>query len=119
MSEFLSLVDELVNLNTLVPVRHLGFASTVGSGIVNVPLIAPLASATILPPNVPPSGVTYVDTSILSKNGYNLVFGLNLVPLNVIVLLLTNGTNATLIILSPNDSLTTCGTIVLLTPVLV
>ena len=45
----LSFVDELVNLNTLVPVRHLGFESTVASGIANVPDTAPLASATILP----------------------------------------------------------------------
>ena len=57
MSDTLSLLDELVNLNTLVPVRHLGFESTVASGIANVPDTAPLASATILPPSEPPLGV--------------------------------------------------------------
>ena len=58
MSDTLSFEDELVNLNTLVPVRHLGFESTVGSGIANVPDTAPLASDTILPPVEPPDGVT-------------------------------------------------------------
>src|SRR5210317_444470 len=56
---------------------------------------------------------------ILSKNGYTLVFGFILVAPNVIVLLLTNGTNATLTILSPIEFLTTCGTNLCLTPVLV
>ena len=47
------------------------------------------------------------------------MFGFNLVAVKLIVLLLINGINATLIILSPNDLLTTCGTNTLLTPVLV
>ena len=49
---------EAVNLNTLLPVRHLGFESTFGSGIANVPVTEPLESVTILPPAEPPSGVT-------------------------------------------------------------
>ena len=35
-------VDELVSLNTLVPVRHLRFKSTEGSGIAKVPVTEPL-----------------------------------------------------------------------------
>ena len=41
-----------------MPVRHLGFASTVGSGIAKEPDNAPLASDTKLPPVEPPVGVT-------------------------------------------------------------
>ena len=47
-----------VNLNTLVPVLHLGFESTVESGIANVPDTAPLASVIKEPPSDPPLGVT-------------------------------------------------------------
>jgi len=72
-----------------------------------------------LPPNEPPSGVTYEAISILSKNGYTLVFGFNLVAVNVIVLLLINGTNATETTLSPIDVLTVSGIATALIPVLV
>ena len=58
---------ELVNLNNLLPVLHLGFAFTFGSGIAKVPDTAPLASVIKLPPKEPPVGVTYWVTSILSK----------------------------------------------------
>ena len=51
-------VDELVNLNTLLPVLHLGFAAVLGSGIAKVPDTAPFASVVRLPPNAPPDGVT-------------------------------------------------------------
>ena len=51
-------VDELVNLNNLCPVLHLGFELVLGSGIANVPSTFPLASVTRLPPNAPPDGVT-------------------------------------------------------------
>ena len=43
-AEVKSLVDELVNLNTLSPVLHLGFVESFGSGIANEPETAPLAS---------------------------------------------------------------------------
>ena len=49
---------ELVNLNNLSPVLHLGFEFTLGSGIANVPVTAPFASVTKLPPKAPPFGVT-------------------------------------------------------------
>ena len=58
---------ELVNLNTLLPQRHLGFALLLGSGIEKTPFTYPFASVTILPPNEPPSGVTYALISTLSK----------------------------------------------------
>ena len=51
-------VDELVNLNTLLPVRHLGLDVVLGSGIAKVPDTKPFASVTTLPPNEPPVGVT-------------------------------------------------------------
>ena len=57
-AEVKSFVDELVNLNTLWPVLHLGLASTFGSGMAKVPETAPLASVIKLPPNEPPVGVT-------------------------------------------------------------
>ena len=57
-AEVKSFVDELVILNTLWPVRHLGLDDTLGSGIAKVPETAPLASVIKLPPNEPPDGVT-------------------------------------------------------------
>ena len=58
-----------VAINNKKAVRHLGFESTFGLGIANVPVTEPLASVTTLPPEDPPSGVTYTDISILSKKG--------------------------------------------------
>ena len=66
-AEVKSFEGELVNLNTLSPVLHLGFELSVGSGIEKVPDTAPFESVTKLPPNAPPEGVTYVPTDSLSK----------------------------------------------------
>ena len=52
-----------VNLNTLTPVLNCP------SGIKNVPLICPEESVVSAPPNEPPSGVTWSDTSSPSKKG--------------------------------------------------
>ena len=46
-------VDELVNLNTLLPVLHLGGLDVLGSGIAKVPDTTPFASVVKLPPNAP------------------------------------------------------------------
>ena len=54
-----------------------------------------------------------------SKNGNTLVLGLIPWAVNVIVLLLIKGTNATEITLLPKLCLTVCGTIVVLIPLLV
>ena len=66
-AEVKSFEGELVNLNTLSPVLHLGFELSFGSGIEKVPDTAPFESVTKLPPNAPPEGVTYVPTDSLSK----------------------------------------------------
>ena len=50
-------VELEVNLNTLLPVRHLGFESTLGSGIAKVPDTAPLESVIKEPPSDPPLGL--------------------------------------------------------------
>ena len=52
LSSSLLSVDDEVNLNTLRPERHLGFAATVGSGKANVPDTAPFESVTRLPPSL-------------------------------------------------------------------
>ena len=52
------MVDELVNLKTLLPVLHLGFEAVFGSGIAKVPVTEPFASVIKLPPSEPPFGVT-------------------------------------------------------------
>ena len=50
------------------------------------------------------AGVTKLFTFVPSKKMYTLVLGLNPVPVNVIVLGLTNGIKDLLIIFEPNDS---------------
>ena len=112
-------IRDRVNLNTLLPVRHLGLESTFGSGIAKVPLQEPLASVTKLPPSDPLVGVTYAVIACSSKNGKTLVLGLIPTALNDIVLLLINGTKATDITLLPKLCLKVCGTIVVLIPALV
>ena len=57
--EFLSSVLVSVNLNVLVPVRHLGFEFILGSGIAKVPDTSPWPFDIILPPKEPPVGVIY------------------------------------------------------------
>ena len=49
----MSFVDELVNLNTRSPVRHLGLELLDGSGIAKVPFTVPFELDIILPPNEP------------------------------------------------------------------
>ena len=66
-AEVKSFVDELVNLNTLSPVLHLGLVVSFGSGIANEPDTAPFASVTKLPASEPPEGVTYAVITSLSK----------------------------------------------------
>ena len=59
-----------------MPVLNLGFESLVGSGIAKVPLHAPFASVTILPPSDPLVGVQNDATACSSKNGKTCVLGL-------------------------------------------
>ena len=64
------------------------------------------------------AGVTKLFTFVPSKKMYTLVLGLNPVPVNVIVLGLTNGIKDLLIIFEPNDSSVTFSTTEVLNPVL-
>ena len=101
-SSILLLVDELVNLNILLPVLNL-LASVLGKA--NVPDTVPTLFVTKLPPATPPSGVTKDVMFTLSKNGNTLVLGFNLVAVNEIVCDLINGINAMSTTLSPKDVL--------------
>ena len=116
-SSNLLFVDELVNLNTLLPVLNL-LASVLGKA--KVPDTVPTLFVTKLPPATPPSGVTKDVMFTLSKNGNTLVLGFNLVAVNEIVCDLIKGINAMSTTLSPNDVLCTFDPVIsLLIPVLV
>ena len=104
LSSSFEFVDELVNLNTLVPTLNLTVSLL---GIVNVPDTAPFASVVNAPPRTPALGVTLVDTLSLSKKGKTLVLGFNLVALKEIVCERINGMNATSTTRLPKDCVTT------------
>ena len=90
-----------VNLNTLLPTLHLGFASTVGVGKAKTPVAVPAAFVVKAAPALEPVGVTYVDTSTPSKKGKILVPGFIPLAVNVISFALMNVAKATCTTLLP------------------
>ena len=80
---------------------YFGLPVVLGLGIAKVPVAAPAAFVVKAAPALEPVGVTYVETSIQSKNGYILVNGFIILAVKDIDLLLIKGAKATCTTLFP------------------